>query len=164
MWQVKEFWVVVIDREQPDIPELTEDGIFSMFPILGFKQNTSLPGASSGHRIEHVPFHCPSRTLFVVDHMFAPKFIGSDPALNTAGFKVEDPKLVSDSISKILNIGAKNVLFAHGAYPLYIMHEEDKDRRKQRIKIQVTEQLKRTYRPYTHPKEEIDEAGKCVVS
>jgi len=113
----------VIDRVNPDIPELGDD--FVLVPWLGYTMDSMpwvLSGAKKGdHRIEFVIFHKPSSTLFLTDQFLPPKrergatLWNPFAEPNNKGFKLVDLEAARESIQRVLALDAKRVVFSHGA-------------------------------------------------
>jgi len=121
----KKITATVVDRVNPEIPELGED--FELVPWLGFTQD-SMPWLMSGeskgaHRIEFVVFHKPSSTMFFTDHFFPPsKEKLFDP--NTGGFKLVDEDLAKQSVQRIVDLNPARLVFSHGKREFCVLATE----------------------------------------
>mmetsp|Transcript_14138 Transcript_14138/g.20190 ORF Transcript_14138/g.20190 Transcript_14138/m.20190 type:complete len:324 (+) Transcript_14138:24-995(+) len=123
--------MIIVDEQNPCVPELSSD--FDLKPILEFvnKPVISLVSHDSPlwtKRSEQVVYHKISKTLFVLDHVFAPKKFNTDMDISwnhegfTPKFKM-NKKLARQCLLNILSLNFIRIIFGHGSDETYCVDD-----------------------------------------
>ena len=133
---------IVLERTAPYIPEI--ESICTLIPWLGSKQPPWIMGGdrSGTDRVEHLVFHNATRTLFVTDHVLGPGVMGTSVSPNKGGFssKKGDGETLKDSAQRVLDAGARRIVFSHGHKDAFIMGDGT-----QEAGIEIKERLAHAY-------------------